>query len=379
MSGKFLSMDYKVISMNREIQYEKFFTMSVKDTLTEQQVALYVKPLYAAEGFHKVYEATKKKKMLPYVASMLRKANIEADKWAEIQDFYADRNSKVIRALNDIYREAYNLGVKTMFVSENFGALLSSGRCLSLFASGDVDNSADVKEKELIYEAFRKLGYRWEEDYTGNILSSTCFYNPQRLPENFYTSVCWEPLSRKKLPCFIERNLFANPSKFTRYSDTFIRLASPEALLYICLMHISIHTYNRLPAVRLYADILNCCCAIPDWQRVLEWAKTEHTVTRLVASAYLANQLADVQIPDEVLSLRQMISVKKILRIAYDEENQCLRPEPNAWGVYKLEIESNDRGAWYGLYRMIFPEKKWIKRKYGNTIIGYCKHIKRLL
>ena len=55
--------------MNKERQYEQFFTMSVRDRLSDGQIDRYVKSLYAEEGFHRVYEAAKKKKMLPFVGT----------------------------------------------------------------------------------------------------------------------------------------------------------------------------------------------------------------------------------------------------------------------------------------------------------------------
>ena len=381
MSGKFLSMDYKVISMNREIQYEKFFTMSVKDTLTEQQVALYVKPLYAAEGFHKVYETTKKKKMLPYVASMLSKANIDKLNWESVLENYQKRNAIVRQQLSNVYAVMAEVGVKKMFISENYGALLSSGRDIGLFASGDCDSCADISEKSKIDKVFEKLGYTREDRYSGKMLCTSSYYNSKLLPDDFYFGICWEPLSRLKLPCFINMDDFVDWDNLRILDGYAIKMPSAEALLYICLMHITLHSFHRAPAIRMYADILNSCYrGDVDWNKVYEWAKRDHTVTRMMISAILANKLTDLTIPAFVKAYENDKRVKRVLSYAYNTENGCLNSEPGRIGVYNIEISCNDRNPIKGLFEMLYPGSQWLRAHYGhNTFFSILLHIKNLL
>lgn len=362
-------------------RYELFFTASVKDQLTQEQVSRYVKPLYEEEGFQNVYETTKKKKMLPYVASMLVRAGVDEVNWQPVMMSYRKRNYAVIDELNVLYDAMWKAGVRKMFVSENFGALLNSGRDIGLFASGDMDNCADYSEKEKIDSVFESLGYRCEDRYSGKTICTSSYYNQKCLPDNFYIGLCWEPLSRLKLPCFINMDDFVNWENLRTYKDTAIRLPSVEALLYICLMHITLHTFHRAPAIRLYADILNSCYNNDvNWEIVYGWARRDQTVTRMMTSAILANKLAEVPIPDFVKAYEEDKRVRRLIRYVYNPEVCCLNPEPGKNGVYKIEIGCNDRSDIAGLTEMLYPGKEWLKRHYGHGImVSTLLHLKNII
>lgn len=367
--------------MNKFFEYERFFTMSVKDVQTPEQIAEIVKPLYDSEGFEKVYAATKKKKMLPYVAVMLVRAGIDEEKWTPVAKFYKERNEAVIKELDNVYRAMQAAGVRKMFVSENFGALLNSGRDTTLFASGDLDNCADLTEKAKIDAVFEGLGYTHEDRYSKKMLVTSSYYSPERLPSDFYFGLCWEPLSRLKLPCFINQDDFVDWGHLRCYKDTSIKLPPVEALLYICLMHITLHSFHRAPAIRLYADILNSCYNDDaDWNTVYDWAKRDHTVTRMMVSANLASMLADVKIPESVAGFKNDKRVKRLLSYVYDAENECLNPEPGKLSVYRIEIACNDKSPLAGLGEMLFPSKAWLRARYGKGVIASAiLHLKNLL
>lgn len=367
--------------MDNKTNYEVFFTMSVKDVITEEQIDRYIMPLYEKDGCDKVIQVTTKKKMLPYVANMMVKINKDVDKWQVIADKYKNRNSAVVSELDNVYRAMSEGNVKKMFLSENFGALLNSNRDLTLFASGDLDNCADLSEKPKIDAIFERLGYRREDRYSGKTLCTSSYYNNTRLPDDFYFGLCWEPLSRLKLPCFINMDDFVDWENLRCYADSNIKLPSVEALLYICLMHITLHSFHRAPAIRLYADILNSCYNNNvDWNTVFNWAKRDHTVIRMMTSAILANRLADVKIPDFVMEFQSNKRVQKLLKLVYDEQNGCLYPEPGKLAVYKIEIACNDNSDLAGLTDMLFPSSAWLKKHYGNGLfVSEIKHIKNLL
>ncbi len=367
--------------MNKETRYELFFTMSIKDKLTEEQVNAYVKPLYEEEGYENVYEATKKKKMLPFVAAMLVTSGIEKEKWEPIVEKYRERNTIVCQQLSEVYAMMRKAGVKKMFISENYGALLNSGRDIGLFASGDCDNCADLSEKATIDKVFESMGYTIKDRYSGKTLCTTSYYNSQRLPDDFYFGVCWEPLSRLKLPCFINMDDFVYWDNLRTLDGTSIKMPSIEALLYICLMHITLHSFHRAPAIRLYVDILNSCYNKDvDWERVYGWAKRDHTVTRMMTSAILANKLADVAIPEFIKAYENDKRVKRLLGYAYDQEAGCLNPEPGRVGVYNIEVSCNDKNQLCGLFEMLHPNRKWLKAHYGHGIlISSVLHLKNII
>lgn len=112
------------------------------------------------------YEA-KKKKVLPFVANTLIGLDLDVLFWMEILEEYRKRNTVILGVLDEAYLALNKHGVKKMFVSENFGALLSASGDIGLFASGDVDNYADPCEKEKIYRAFAEIGYSRKERYAG--------------------------------------------------------------------------------------------------------------------------------------------------------------------------------------------------------------------
>ncbi len=354
--------------------------MSVKPQLTEDQINTYVKPLYDDEGFLNIYEKTKKKKMLPYVALMMVKSNIDKANWEKVFDKYQKRNFIVCHHLSDVYEAMESAGVRKLFLSENFGALLKSNRDLGLFASGDCDSCADLSEKPKIDAVFRKLGYSLEDRYSGRQLCSSSYHNPEILPDDFYFGVCWEPLSRLKLPCFINMDEFVNWDTLDNLAGTNIKLPSTEALLYICLMHITLHSFCRAPAIRLYADILNSCYRHEvNWEKVYEWACRDKTIVRMMTSAILANKLVNVEIPDFVKAYENNRRVKKLLRLVYDYENNCLKPEPGKLSVYAIEIACNDRSSINGFFSIIYPGSSWLKNHYGHgPILSLFNHIKNL-
>lgn len=367
--------------MNKDIRYERFFTASVKDQLDLEDIQNVVKPIYIEEGFENVYEKTRKKKMLPYVASMIVRSEIDINNWAPVLENYRNRNKAVVDELSVIYEKMWEAGVRKMFVSENFGALLNSGRDIGLFASGDMDNCADLSEKHNIDNVFKSLGYKSEDRYSGKTLCTSSYYNERRLPEDFYIGLCWEPLSRLKLPCFIHMDEFVDWEHLRNYKDTAVKLPSVEALLYICLMHITLHTFHRAPAIRLYADILNSCYAdTPNWDLVYSWAKRDHTVVRMMTSAILASKLAEVPIPDFVKNYEDDKRVKRLLSYAYDSEAGCLNPEPGKMSVMKIEIGCNDRNRLNGIKEMFYPGTAWLKAHYGHGIfLSSLLHFKNII
>jgi len=367
--------------MNKWKRYELFFTASIKDKISEEEIERIVKPLYEEEGFSSVYETTKNKKMLPFVASMLVSADVDWGNWELVLKKYRKRNEIVRQQLSVVYETMEKAGVKKLFISENYGALLNSGRDIALFASGDIDNCGDLSEKHQIDLVFESLGYTKKDRFSGKALSSTSYHNNDLLSDNFSFGVCWEPLSRLKLPCFINMDDFVNWDSLRQLKGTSIKMPSVEALLYICLMHITLHSFHRAPAIRLYVDIMNSCYnKNVDWEKIYAWAKRDHTVTRMMTSAILANKVAEVTIPDFVKTFENDKRVKRLLSFAYDAEAGCLNPEPGRMGVFSIEISCNDKNQVCGLKEMLYPGKKWLKEHYGHGVfVSSLLHLKNMI
>lgn len=358
---------------------EHFLTYSLKEVLSPDECSFCLS-FYEKYGYDNVYQLGKKRKMLPYIASLLFKLNIDSAKWSEVSKKYRIRNLHIVHELDLLFAALQQAGANKIFVSENFGALLHSGRDLSLFSSGDIDICADISEKEIIYNVFGKLGYTIQEHYNGCELCITAFSHHNRLPENFYLSVCWKSLYREKLPCPINFDDYINWNSLRYYSNTQIKLPGTETLLYICLIHISLHSFNRPPAIRLYADILNCIYNKQvDWNLIQVWARKSKVIIRTKVSLLLAQKLLGLDIPIFILKDINNKS-KKIISMVYDHDTKCLKSKSCMWQTYFIEILCNDNGILDGVANILYPDSNWLKERYGkNTFHSFLRHLRNLI
>ena len=260
--------------------YSKFFTASLKEDLTSKEVEEVI-AFYEAEGYDNVLTKAKKEKMLPFVASMMCRLKKDEQQWKEYYLYFKERNTKIILELDRVYKAMDMAEVKKLFLSENLGALLSSERDIALFASGDADNCSDYSEKDKIYRVMSSLGYKLEECMTGKRVGMTIFSNDSAMPDGFHINICWGALYREKQPDLLLLDDIGGWDNVRKYKDTSITLPSVDTLLYICLLHISLHSYNRKPSLRLYEDIYNVTYkGQHKWQTVIGWAGEQHNVTR---------------------------------------------------------------------------------------------------
>lgn len=347
--------------------------------LLEQEKEL-VASVYKENGKEAMYEYFTKKKILPFAAKTFCNLDIDTDFWMPILEEYRDRNKKIIVFLNDAYTKMREFGVKKVVLSENFAALLTSGRDVGLFASGDVDNCYDPSEKDKIYAALESLGCKCYEVYSMNRLNGSSWYPPAQygLPGKFYMGLQPLPLSRRYLPSFVLMNDFSGWDGVCTYQDTNIQMPNPNALLYICMLHISLHSFSRAPDIRLYTDILNATQAQVDFNKIEEWSGKNCTKTRVSVVATISNSLMKTSIPDSIcnLSTRKQI----IIRLVYDKSANDLIYEPKGLKVLRIECNCNDRGAVPGLIDIAFPRKDWMLQTYGGCgLKSYLKHISRII
>ena len=201
--------------------------------------------------------------------------------------------------------------------------------------------------------------------------------HPERLPEGFHFGFEVFPLSRLTQPCPVRTDDFTDWTKLRKYRDTAILLPPREALLYICLLHISLHSFCRAPAIRLYRDIVNAADGLTDeeWTRIAAQAKRDRTERRLNTAAYLSNQLAGTSLP-----IAHTPKIEHLKRLVYDEKNGVLLPEPSRTRVMRIEIACNDGSFAAGLREMLLPDKHWRKSVYGSGgFAGLVRHWKRIL
>lgn len=323
----------------------KFFAASLKEDLTAKEVEEVI-AFYEAEGYDNVLTKAKKEKMLPFVASMMCRLHKDEQRWRESYLYFEERNTKIISELDRVYKAMDMAEVKKLFLSENLGALLSSERDIALFASGDADNCSDYSEKDKIYRVMSSLGYKLEECMTGKRVGMTIFSNDSAMPDGFHINICWGALYREKQPDLLLLDDIGGWDNVRKYKDTSITLPSVDTLLYICLLHISLHSFNRKPSLRLYEDIYNVTYkGQHKWQTVMGWAGEQHNVTRTLTSAILSNKLLGVKVPDDIITKNNNKNINKLLIMVY---NNGLRPESNRIGVLNIELNSCDAGVFWG-------------------------------
>ena len=347
--------------------------------LSKQEKEL-VTSVYKENGKDAMYEYFKTKKILPFAAKTFSNLGIDVDYWEPILEEYRERNKKVISFLDAAYSSMKQHGVKKVFLSENFGALLAADGDIGLFASGDTDNCYAPEEKEKIYMALTEIGCTCKEVYSQKRLNGSCWYpnSDFGLPEKFYLGLKPTPLSRLYLPSFVGLEDFEVWEDMRTYKDTNIQIPNPSALMYVCMLHISLHSFSRSPDIRLYTDLLNMSRTKVDYNKIISWAKRNNTKVRVSVASTIANDLMKTNIPDDVVNL----SARKhrVLKIVYDADKHDLIYEPRGLNVLKIEAGCDDKGVVHGLFDIAFPDKTWMKATYGSKGVGaYLKHIKRIL
>ena len=359
---------------------DNFYGLLIRGTDLTEPERNRVSLLYKETGKDAMYQIATEKKILPFAANTFVACGLDMLFWEDILQQYRQRNKAILACLHTAYEALVRQGVRKMFVSENFGALLSSGNDIALFASGDVDNHADPCEKEKIYRAFETLGYSRKERFSGGHLIATEFFPPKsyNLPEKFYISVEFNPLARIKLPCFIRSDEFVDWENIVCYKDTAVKLPPPDALMYICMMHISLHSFSRAPDIRLYIDLLNMSRIQVDYEKIIAWCRRDGTCTRAAVAAQLSNLLMQTRMPETVVRLSD--KRHRVIKLVYNEQSNALRYEPRCLKVLFIEICCHDRGIMAGIGSILFPDKEWMRKVYGSSgLLAQIKHLLKVL
>lgn len=358
---------------------EYFYCLLIRGKLTQEEKK-HVSEIYRKLGKEEITRIVNKKKIIPFAARTFCECGLDSEEWDKIFQDHIRRNRNILSFLDTAYKALHEHGVKRMFVSENFGALLSADENIGLFTSGDIDNFAPISEREKIYAAMEAIGCTRKERYACANQIAAEFFPPEKfnLPEKFYLSVDFYPLARLKLPCFIDEKNFVDWDKLHYYPGTEIALAPADALMYICMLHISLHSFSRAPDIRLYIDLLNMSKVPIHYDLLAKWCKRDQTCTRAAVAAEISNRLMQTNIPKEIT----MLSTKKerLLRRVYSEDKRDLIYEPKGLKILVIETLCNDRGISHGILNILHPDKEWMKKTYGSCgVRAKIKHILRTL
>ena len=165
---------------------------------------------------------------------------------------------------------------------------------------------------------------------------------------------------------------------------TSVRLLSPEDnLLQVCL-HTAKHTYVRAPGFRLHLDVERIIHAYHDlnWQLFLNRVKRLKIKTAVYFSLYIPYILFDTPIPVFVLNeLRPPIWKEQVI-IQWLNRVGLFNPKERKFGkVGYILFNALLYDDFRGLLRSIFPEQKWMKKRYGfkNSFLLPWYHFRRIL
>lgn len=357
-----------------------FFRLLVKGSYLNDNEKNTVRTIYDSFGMNCIYEIVKEKKIIPFAANTFCNCMLDVDFWSNILRHYQIRNKAILLFLNKVYTVLHEQGVRKMFVTENFGALLSADEDIGLFSSGDIDNYAAPNEKEKIYNAFEILGCARKERFSGAHQIAAEFFPAKKegLPDNFYFSVDFYPLARLKLPCFVQADDFINWDKIYAYKNTEIILPPTDALMYICLLHISLHSYSRAPDIRLYVDLMNMFHTDIEYTNIIKWCIHDKTCKRVAVSAELSNWLVETRFQNDIIELsKNRLGLEKMV---YDFKKRDLRYAPDRLKILLIEMKCNDSNMLVGLKNILFPNKEWVKKVYMSCgLKAYLLHIIKLL
>lgn len=348
------------------------------DELQITDISLYYTDLVKKEIIHR---AEKSKKM-PFIAKYFQSCGVDIGYWSEVLNIYQSRNSMILEKTQELFYQFHLDGVKKVFLYENFGALLLSNTDFSQFSSGDIDIFADLSEKEKLTQSLNKLGF-YDIINHFSLVSSIFINNDLNL--DFKINIMWQPLSRNKLPFYIDINNTIKWDNLIKYRETEIKIPNPTALMYLCLLHISVHCYVREPDLRLYKDIEFLSGMVIDWREIYELARYDKKIVRVSTVLYISKTFLKIDVPiiDNFDRRKNIKSINKLIRYIVDSKTGKLKFNPSKFDILKIEIYSDHSSFVYGIFKFLFPGIKWVRQVYPNklnlTLISYIKHFVALL
>ena len=326
---------------------------------------------YCEDSKQELVSIATKKKVLPVVGKMLVSLQIDTDFWTDKYNFFLQRNLKVTELIAEVFRNFHENGIDRICAFENYGAMLAADTDIALFSSGDVDLYADVLHKQEIEKVMATLGYfpRIDDAHRRNISS-------EFLKENgiIRINIAWKPLRRYLLPISFDSARYFNWEEMKYYKDTYIKLPSPETLLYMCFLRIAVHGYSRSPDIRLYIDSFNASRNNPNWEEVIKWAEIDRVKTKFLTVAVIANDLINLSVPSFVLNAAKNDKyVQRILRETYDFESHSLIYDPTGIKLLKVEAASDQRSVIKEILCMLFPPRNWLCEYYQDKDSAWYK------
>lgn len=321
-------------------------------------------PLIKSELFFQC----EKRKMLPFVAKLMIQLGIDTNGWRGVLESYRARNRKAKQELEDVFEALVENGITNCYPIENFAALLASEEDLGLFASGDIDVYAGQANHDTVHEVMSALGYTRTvaNEYQGY------YYSKATSPVDINMMWMWQ--SRRNMPF---RTMLDTQNITGGGTNSSIPQLPADELMYMCLLHASVHHYICEPGIKLYFDIGLLARKNVNWHNILRMADNDRYTTRIQTVARIAAEAVNAAIPDWVIAdyRKEQKRRNRIDHILHGP-NGKLKYRLNHAEILRIEALSDDVSVARKVMQMLCPDRLWIRQKYGKPILlGYFKHI----
>ena len=366
---------------------EKFVSLCLKkyDLLSDKEIET-LKIIYVKLGRKEIMDLAVKEKIVPFVAYAMSKTNIEKSFWQKKYNYFRDRNTKIVKLLDAIFLEMKKRNIP-IFLYENFGSLLLSGENIGLFCSGDVDLCSSLEYKEKVTKVLNNFGYfpKIRKYETLNVWSEFCNINKS---DDIWINVQWTPLAEKVFPVApkISSDIFLN--NIVTINNSNIQVLSRTYLLFLCLLHTSVHKYTCSPGMKLNVDINRLIISGKiEWEQIIKFAIKYNVKRRIALSLMLAYDFLNTPISEKIISELggDHFLTRKVYR--YLVGDSFLSNEKNIFNrcrTFYLAVVLHDSGILTGFFRAFFPDSKWLVKIYSKTgennpIRAYISRIRLIL
>lgn len=365
---------------------EKFVSLCLRkyELLSNEDLEI-LKIIYNKLGRKAILDLAVKEKIVPFVAYTMSKTNIEKPFWQEKYIYFRDRNIKIVKLLDAIFKEMKNKNIP-IFLYENFGSLLLSGEDIGLFCSGDVDLCSSLEYKEEVIKVLSSFGYFVRIRNYENLNVWTQFCNTTGT-NDIWINVMWTPVSEKVLAVApeIDSKFFLNDTVSIKNSN--INVPSRTNLLFLCLLHTSVHKYTCSPGMKLNVDIDRLVSSGKiNWEKIVALAIKYNVKRRIAISLMLVSDFLGTPIPKKMIielgsnEYNTKKTYKYLVKYSFLANKG---DELNRFRSFYLAALLHDKGLLMGLLRILFPERKWLTKIYSkpdenNILKAYLLRVKRI-
>ena len=171
-------------------------------------------------------------------------------------------------------------------------------------------------------------------------------------------------------------------SRSMSVSGTSVRILSPEDNLLQVALHTAKHSYVRAPGIRLHTDVDR----IVRYQSI-EWSVFLKNITALQVktavyfSLTIPKEIFNTPIPSDILQRFKPPAWKEKIISNWLKRVGFFNPDERKFGgvgyiLFNILLYDDLKGLW----KAVFPEKKWMKERYGfkNNLFLPAYYISRL-